>query len=392
MISHNQSFGRRASTFVLAFLLGAFAASGIAHARPSPGSPLNATVCKAISGTWVPYTCTIPADASGVVSASFKIGAGVTLDVLGNLTINEGVTVTNAGTMWVHNAGGIVPDNGYDPWATGVLVFGAVENSGNLLVENTYDTDAGRPTEGITLSFTARDAVPSDPEPLAITRGTLTNTGNITVQNVGWTRGIKVLGTMTNAALGTISVANSVTSSVGIYIRREDLPPTFYVDGTLTNAGKITVQNSGDSSGYGLYNVGLFTNLTSGSFIINPSQVVGDAAGGLYNSGNFTNFGQFTNDRGVFNPAAPATSTWGSVNPYGTMINHGNTDATGTFYNEAVMINLGTITSSGVFADLSTQLTMINYGTLYNYGVIHGGTNKGMCIDETTANPGATGC
>jgi hypothetical protein len=180
-----------------------------------------------------------------------------------------------------------------------------------------------------------------------------------------------------------------LTSSVGIYNRRVKLTfdNQFYVTGTLTNAGSITILSSGDSNGYGIYNVSLFTNSTTGTFTIDPSPA-SDDAGGFYNAGSFTNYGTFTNNRGSYNNGDdPAVSNWGSFNvPVGTMINYGTTSATGTFYNQLIMLNYGTITSQGTFYD-ETYL-MINYGTFYNYGIIFKGTNKGICIDEV----GGSGC
>ena len=169
--------------------------------------------------------------------------------------------------------------------------------------------------------------------------------------------------------------------------------------GTLTNTGSITISNSGGPDGYGIYNVSLFTNSATGTFTINPSPA-SDDAGGFYNADSFTNFGTFTNNRGIFNQADPSASTWGSFNNAGTMINYGTTYAgtisagTGTFYNNSIMINLGTITSHGIFFDESESLngsTMINYGTFYNYGLIGGGVNKGVCIDGP-GEPGGSGC
>jgi hypothetical protein len=212
---------------------------------------------------------------------------------------------------------------------------------------------------------------------------------------------------MANSASGTIRVENSGTVSVGIYNRRDNhlKPGYYYVNGTMTNAGRIEISNSGkhvliDPSGpdnlynwqygFGIYNGGLIT--TTGTFTINASSgdPADDDAAGFYNSGGFTNYGTLTNNRGT-QQALPGQI--GSFNNSGTMINYGTTYAgtasapgTGIFYNapgSSIMINLGKIINYGGFGDISDSVTMINYGTIYNYGGISGGNNKGICIDET---------
>jgi hypothetical protein len=78
---------------------------------------------------------------------------------------------------------------------------------------------------------------------------------------------------MANSASGIITVANTVAGSIGIYNRRDNssLDSKYYVSGTITNAGSITISNSGASNGYGVYNVSLFTNSATGTFTIDPS-------------------------------------------------------------------------------------------------------------------------
>ena len=383
----------RVANVVLAAGVAAFVASGVSYGAPP--KPLNAEVCKGISGAWTPKTCTIPENTSGVVSSGVKINKGDTLDIKGSLTVNPGVTIDNDGTIIVENVAGVSTPFDDSVWGAGLLVLGTLDNSGGITIKNETAN-----TEGITVSVSVSQNDPSDPNPFIVVPGTLTNSGTITVQNRYQTRGIKNLGTLANSATGTITVANSLTTSVGIYNRRDNhLDSKYYVSGAMTNAGRITISNSGDSSGNGIYSGGLFTNSATGTFTINPSAASDDAAIGFYNKGSFTNYGTFTNNRGSFNEVNPPTSTWGSFNELGgTMINYGTTyagttpDRTGTFYNDAIMINLGKITSYGVLVDLTENesplgSTMINFGTLYNYGAIYGGTNKGICIDE----PGAPG-
>jgi hypothetical protein len=49
------------------------------------------------------------------------------------------------------------------------------------------------------------------------------------------------------------------------------------------------------------------------------------------------------------------------------------------------MINYGTTTSHGTLLRRKFWLELrTNYGTFYNYGTIIGGTNKAICIDETS--------
>ncbi len=68
------------------------------------------------------------------------------------------------------------------------------------------------------------------------------------------------------------------------------------------------------------------------------------------------------------------------------MVNYGKTYGgtaaapTGTFYNEAVMLNLGELKTYATLLDVSGY--MVNYATVYNYGLIIGGGNLGICLDE----------
>jgi hypothetical protein len=234
----------------------------------------------------------------------------------------------------------------------------------------------------VSVSVSAND--PPVPNPVLVVPGVLTNSGTITIQNANQTQGINNIGALNNSATGTITVANGLTDSAGI--RNERL-------GTITNAGSMTLANSGDGGGRGLSNAGSFTNSATGTFTINPSAVTDVLTFGMRNNGTFTNFGTFINNRGSYN-GDPLTATWGSYNiSPGAMMNYGRTyvgtptEGTGTFYNEFMMINLGEITSYGVMYDAG--FIMVNYGTIYNYGLIVGGGNVGICIDEPG---GAGGC
>ncbi|MGE5098231.1 MAG: hypothetical protein ACM3SO_24060 [Betaproteobacteria bacterium] len=367
---------------ILALSAAAFVAPGVVHAKPSPVVPLNAAVCKAMEGVWTPDTCTIPEGISAIPTSSFKIGGATTLDIRGSLTINRGVTVANMGAITIANSGPLSPGE----WGAGVVVLGALDNSGSITVQNVYngtDASGAEGTEGITVSITM-DPPDSDRVPFVVVPGTLTNSGVITIQNSGnLTRGIRNDGTVVNSASGVITVANSLSGSRGIYNRRGVGAP-FYVNGTLTNAGSMTISNSGDSNSYGLYNQGVFTISANGTFTIEPSS---SAATGVVNGGSITSFGTFTNNRGAAdNPDGPL----GTLN-FGTMVNYGSTFATGVFYTEGIMVNLGTITNHGAMLDGSYSQTMLNYGTIYNYGGIGGGVNKGFCIDEPGDPPGS-GC
>ncbi len=396
--SNNRSKRIRTTiTFILAFSVAAFVASGVSYAaKPAPA--LNATVCSRIGGVWTPSTCTIPEGTVGVVSSGFTINNGVKLDIRGSLTIPAGLTVTNAssGTIIVENAGGVIPTNGVAPtmpfhdWETGLLVLGTLANSGTITVQNVYDGTNLKPqgTEGITISVSFSATDPADLSTYAVVPGVLTNSGTITIQNGDQTRGIEILGTIDNSSSGTIIVANIGTGSAGIYNKRFG-GSQMYIDGTMTNAGSIIISSSGDSNGpngvqysYGIYNQGLFTISDTGTFTILPSPITDDSRG-LYNGGSFTNYGTVTNDRGSFSEGDDSSkANWGSYNEAGTMINYGTTYAKGTFYNNLVMLQYGTVTSSGTFDD-ETGHSMINYGTFYNSGLILGGKNRGICIDKS---------
>lgn len=392
-------YGKRTNagrnTFILACSAAALVASVTAHgAKPKPVPDINAAVCMSILGVWTPRICTIPEGSAGIATSDFRIPRGSTLDVKGSLTISAGVTVDNSGTIIVENVAGVSTPFDVSAWGAGVLILGTLESSGAITIKN----EAAN-TEGITISASYSEKNPPYPDPFTLVPGTLANSGTISIQNHFETRGIKNLGVIDNAASGTIAVENGLTSSVGIYNRRDDfLGPKYYVSGTLTNAGRITIANGGDANGYGIYNVALFTNEPSGTFAINPGA---SDAGGFYNAGSFTNYGTFINNRGTFETLGAQVQI-GSFNNNGSMINYGATYAgtasalgTGTFVNyegSSIMINLGKITSYGIFADMTAAATMINYGTFYNYGGIGGGINKGVCIDEPSPLPFAGGC
>ncbi len=74
------------------------------------------------------------------------------LDITGGLTINRGATVSNSGTIIVENVGGVVPSD-FDPWETGLLVYGALDNAGTITIENVYDGPNVTGTEGISTFY-----------------------------------------------------------------------------------------------------------------------------------------------------------------------------------------------------------------------------------------------
>ena len=416
--SSNKS--KRMGTFTLALsVVAAFVAPGLSYgAKPPPPlqslTALNATVCKGLYGTWTSTTTTCAISVPSALTFSIRVPSGVTLDIKsttsdsgqsdGSLTIPTGMTLANAGTIIVENAGGVPTEFDADIYKAGILVLGTLDNSGAITIQNVADN-----TEGITISVTATENPndPSVPDPYTVVGGTLANSGTITIQNQANTRGIKNLGALVNSASGTIKVQNSLTTSVGIYNRRDNHlnPGYYYVDGTMTNAGSIQISNSGKNVngqfGYGIYNGGLITIAATGTFAINASSGTPetDDAGGFYNSGSFTNYGTLINNRGnLTDPQAQV----GSFNNEGTMINYGTTYAgsenapcTGIFVNwegGSIMVNLGKIINWGGLGDISSSTTMINHGTIYNYGGISGGKNRGVCIDEYLVNPSAGDC
>ncbi|MDG6908446.1 MAG: hypothetical protein JRN20_21965 [Nitrososphaerota archaeon] len=369
---------------------------GMANAAKAP--PLNSMMCTSLGGTWnlKTSTCTIPAVASGVASSSFAIPPKFTLDIIGSLTINTGVTIANSGTIIVENAGGVNQSQEFDDWETGILVLGTLANSGTITVENRNATTLPKGivgTVGISVWVSATNM--SDRSTFLF--GTLTNTGAINIQNLNQTRGIENIGTITNSPSGTITVANSGngSSSVGIYNRVSYGP----VLGTLTNEGSITIKNSGNNS-FGIYSHGILVN--SGVLIVNSlsGAYPGPNASllfitGIYNSGAFTQTasGTYYNYDGYVNLADPTNSAWGNFNNHGTMVNYGKLFTNGTFFtNGYTMINIGTIndTSTALLYDtgLQTGSSMINYGTIYNYGTIERGEEYGICYDLVNG----TGC
>lgn len=366
-------------TFFLALSVAAFVASGVSYGAKLPSTTLDAAMCTKIGGSWTTNTCTI--QGNGVANQPFTVSNGVTLDVKGSLTINS--KVANSGSMIVENASG-VPQGQFDSWITGVLVNGALNNSGSITIQNTtpieYDgTDAtkGLRTVGLTVGQSTTDYADLN----AYVMGSLTNSGTITIQNTNDTRGLENLGTIINSASGTITVANNGSTEfcVGIYNRRNGFP------GRLTNEGTITISNAGYHT-FGLYTVGYLTN--SGVLTVNS---LTEAATGIYNAGSFvqTSTGKYTNNHGTLDVNNQTVYGWGNVNNSGTMINFGTTYVNGTFLTlDYAMINYGTIYSSATGAMVQGSGPMLNYGTIYNKGLIYGGKNFYICLDQE----GGTGC
>ena len=411
--------GTITSTFV-AFSVAAFVASGVSYgAKPPTTTGLNATVCANLSGSssnWLNNTCTIPAGTDATLASGVKITNGVTLDIRGSLTVPPGLILANSGTIIVENTGGVVPpydgletsNPAHGDWQTGLLLLGTLDNSGAITIQNQSATNTDlHGATGITISVTSSQILdPNSPDwpNFKVFPGTLTNSGTINILNGvnnARTRGIENLGSLTNS--GTIAVANRGAAGVGIYNMRYrvSLDAQYYIVGTLTNTGTIQITSTGPSLppdaanpdqqyGYGIYNNGHFTNSKTFAIEANPSE--GDDGRGLYNSGTFINYAAFTNKRGSYSSDA-ATVTWGSWN-VGTMINYGNTlvgelvdgnpSETGTFYNEALMLNFSSILNYGWFDDHGY---MLNYGTFDNFGHVDGGANQAICIDE----PGSDG-
>lgn len=356
----------------------------VGAAKPTP--TLNPAVCTAISGQWTWPTCTIPEGSNGVASADFKIAKPTVLLVRGSLTVDAGVTITNAGSIVIENSGGVIPVEFGDGLMVGVLIRGALDNAGSITLQNVSPGTAGIAT---VVSVTPND--PPAPNRFRVAPGVLSNSGVIAIQNAGETQGINNLGSLNNAESGVIVAANSLTGSVGIRNRRDaSLGSQYYIVGALTNAGGITTANTGDGGSRGISNSGAFVNAATGTFTIGASSVSDVLAYGFRNNGSFTNFGTFINNRGVFNLDLAADSTWGSYN-LGVMINYGKTlvgtsaSHAGTFQNEGLMLNLGEITSYGTFNDMTGS--MVNLGTFYNYWLINGGGNLGICVDQ----PGSLG-
>lgn len=382
-IKKSKRIGKTTITFVLTFCVAAFAASGVSYgAKPFPATALSPTVCSKIFGVWTTNACTIPAGIDGVAKQPFTVSNGVTLDVKGSLTINSGITVAvaNSGTMIVENAGGVTQSQ-FDDWKTGVLVYGTLANSGTITIANVYDGSVR--TVGISVWASATDFNDLS----TYVYGTLTNSGRIDIQNSGETRGIENLGTITNSASGTITVANSGDSNycVGIDNKRFDAPDGS-IQATLTNAGTLTISTSGDNT-YGIFSYGFLTN--SGLLTVDS---LSGAATGIYNGGSFTQTttGTYYNNHGYIDYEDTFSSVWGNYNTNGTMINYGTTYVNGTFLTLGyTMINYGTIYSTSTGAMIEYGGSMLNYGTIYNYGIIYGGKNYGTCIDEP---PTGSGC
>jgi len=165
------------------------------------------------------------------------------------------------------------------------------------LSAGTYTIGSGDTLEipsGTTLTFSGPGRVTS---PVGATLQ-VDSGGAIIVADVGATPGLSVIdneGTFTNS--GTITVENSVSSSTGIANI-----------GTFTNSGTIIVENPGDFS-EGISNVGTITN--TGTITIENS---GSGSAGIYNytPGAIDNYGTITVDNS-------GASSYGINNQSGTI-------------------------------------------------------------------------
>ncbi len=228
--------------------------------------------------------------------------------------------------------------------------------------------------------------------------GTIANLGAIDIQNSGdASNGLANGGAITNA--GTITIANSSSNSVGI--GNFGLPGegvtngTGYILATLANTGTIAIANTGDNS-TGLFNYGAVTN--SGTLAILKS-LGGTAKGVMQSDGTFTNeaSGTLTNDGGTYD-ASTDSGYPGFFNASGTMINFGTANNTGAMVTWGwVMLTYGTINNYGLVYQGSGEL--VNYGTVHNFGVIgasYGAPdyphNRGICINETLNGVTGSGC
>ncbi len=97
--------------FVLAFSVVALAASGAAYgARQARPGHHRQGVPKHLRDVDVRTTCTIPEGSNGVCDFRFQDHQSrSTLNVKGSLTINAGVTISNAGMIIVENVAGVTP-------------------------------------------------------------------------------------------------------------------------------------------------------------------------------------------------------------------------------------------------------------------------------------------
>jgi hypothetical protein len=184
-------------------------------------------------------------------------------------------------------------------------------------------------------------------------KGTLTNTSSGTLNN---NSGGHLTTTFTGSTIGTLTNAGTLTNNVG---------GTVFNDGTLINTGQLT--NAGDWTG--TRNSSL-VNSTGGTLINNGTLTWSE---GLHNGGTVINNGFLDYELGGNND--------------GLLINAGHMNNSG-----GVLTNNGTLTilTSGSL-DLAAQNSVINTGTLTNYGSSSVGDTYTQTAGQTMNNGSMSG-
>ena len=146
-----------------------------------------------------------------------------------------------------------------------------------------------------------------------VNEGTISNSGNITLNSAVDSVGIDDSGTIVN--MGNLTIENVAVTGQGIYNEGT---------GTIINtaSGSVLLESTGDET-TGIYNSGTITN--SGDITaVSPSS--SSFALGLLNAGTVTNYGMAViTGTGEFGMVMGDSGAVGTFNNYGTIANRGTT-------------------------------------------------------------------
>ncbi len=269
------------------------------------------------------------------------INSPVRLAVLqgGNLTINNGATVTN-------NAG--------------IVIYGHLINDGTLV--NAEASTFNISTAGPKGNLTNNGSIKNDG---AFTNGgTLDNTGTITNGNGGVLTNTGTLsnsGTLTNEGtidnnLGTISNSGIINNSGAI----SNLG-TINNSGTIDNSGVIDLSTNGNGSTINNLPGGTLSN--SGTININHAGLIDNKLGAeVNNTGDLIIYvGGFIKNAGTITNSGDINNANGEITNDGTIINvlgEGTITNGGTIFNNEIINNFSQFTNTG---------TIVNKGFINNH-------------------------
>lgn len=409
---HESKFGL-AIAFVAALSTIIFVGLTPQKAHAAGGTVDDTTCGPTFGGNWNANACTITTGFTVGVGETLTIPSGVALFVATNGFFSHDTGIDNrgsiivSGTLNVQNTGngkGIYNTGTITNMASGILVvqnsghtgiyneeLGSISNSGILNVLNegsgtlvgienvgTFEnTASGLMTVANSNQFGFRIGTG------ILNPGIFTNHGALTVANSagagmvlfqGVSEGVVLVGTLDNAATGTLTVENSAGTGI-------------HSNGLIKNAGELSIQNT---EGTGVQNSGLSAVENSASGTIT---VANSGGNGIDNIGTISNSGmldiQNTGTFGVRN-----LSLDGMMENDGTIQINSNADLSnsGTINNAAsgVIINYGTFENgAGGSIDNDGSITTHSGGQINNAGTIDNvsGSIIVKCLGVYTGNP-----